>query len=162
MKALVIFDSQYGYTEKIAKAIAKGFTGDIRVKKVGEVTPEDIAWSKLVVIGSPTQGGRQTAAIKTFAAGLKADSFTGKRLAAFDTRMKGFVKMFGNAAQKIESSLKDKGGNFTAQPQGFWVKSSKGPLVEGEEERATIWAKAVAAGVPTSQMKGDFEQKQKE
>jgi flavodoxin len=162
MKALVIYDSQYGNTEKIAKAIGKGFTGDVKVMKVGDVKPEDIAWAKTVIIGSPTQAGRQTAAIKTFGEGLKADSFTGKRLAAFDTRVKGFAKIFGFAAPKIEAGLKDKGGNFTAQPQGFIVKGKEGPLAEGEEDRATTWAKAIAAGVPTSQMQGEYSQKTKE
>jgi flavodoxin len=162
MKALVIYDSQYGNTEKIAKAIGKGFTGDIKVMKVGDVKPEDIAWAKTVIIGSPTQGGRQTAALKAFGEGLKADTFTGKRLAAFDTRLKGWAKIFGYAAPKIETIFRDKGGNFTAQPQGFFVKSAKGPLVDGEEDRATAWAKAIAAGVPTSQMQGDYKQKTKE
>jgi len=162
MKALVIYDTQLGNTEKIAQAIGKGFTGDVRVKKVTDVTPEDIAWSKIVLIGSPTQGGRQTMPIKNFIDKLTSDSFTGKRLAAFDTRMKGFTKIFGNAATKIEASLKDKGGNLTAQPQGFIVKTGKGPLADGELERATNWAKAVAAGVPTSQMPGDYSKKTRE
>jgi len=163
MKALIIYDSQYGNTEKIAKAIGAGFEGDIRVKKVGTVNADDIAWAKTVIIGSPTQGGRQTAAIKDFVEKLPADTFTGKRLAAFDTRAKSFiVKLFGYAGQRIEDSLKGKGGNITAQPQGFFVASTKGPLVEGEEARATTWAKALAAGVPTSQLPGEYQKKQKE
>ena len=162
MKALIIYDSQLGNTEKIAQAIGKGFTGDVKVMKVTDVKPEDIAWAKTVIIGSPTQGGRPTKVITNFMANLKSDAFAGKRLAAFDTRMKGFTKIFGNAATKIEAGLKDKGGNFTAQPQGFWVKGGKGPLVEGEEGRAINWAEAIAAGVPTSQMEGNYKQKTRE
>jgi flavodoxin len=163
MKELIIYDSQYGNTEKIAQAIGAGFEGENKILKVGDVKPEDITWAGIVIIGSPTQGGRQTPAVKTFIENLPADTFTGKRLAAFDTRMKSFwVKMFGWAADKIEDSLKGKGGNITAQPQGFLVKTAKGPLVEGEEARATTWAKAIAAGVPTSQMPGDFKVKTKE
>ncbi len=163
MKALIIYDSQYGNTEQIAKAIGQGFEGDIKVLKVGDVKPEDIAWARTVIIGSPTQGGRQTPAVKAFVENLPADVFTGKRLAAFDTRVKSFwVKMFGWGADKIQASLKGKGGNITAQPQGFFVNSAKGPLADGELERATTWAKAIAAGVPTSQMPGDFDQKTKE
>jgi flavodoxin I len=158
MKALVIYDSQFGNTEKIAKAIGAGFTGDVKVMKVGDVKPEDIAWSKFVVIGSPTQGGRPTPATKAFLDKTPKDAFTGKRLAAFDTRAKGvFVKMFGWAADKIEASLKEKSGNPTAKPQGFFVKSSKGPLVQGEEEKATAWAKAIAAGSPTGHLPGNIE-----
>ena len=163
MKALIIYDSQLGNTEKIAQAIGKGFTGDVKVMKVGAVRPEDIAWAKTVIIGSPTQGGRPTKVMVDFLANLKSDAFTGKRMAAFDTRAKSFiVKLFGWAATKIEDTLKGKGGNLTAQPQGFFVKSTKGPLVEGEEDRATNWAKAIAAGVPSSQMQGDYSQKRKE
>ncbi len=158
MKALVIYDSQYGNTEKIAKAIGAGFSGDVKVLKVGDVKPEDIAWSKFVIIGSPTQGGRPTAAIRTFLDNTPKDAFTGKRLAAFDTRAKSIiVKLFGWAADKIEASLKEKSGNPTAQPMGFLVKSTKGPLVEGEESRATEWAKAIAAGSPTGKLPGDIK-----
>jgi hypothetical protein len=28
-----------------------------------------------------------------------------------------------------------------AEPEGFFVKASKGPLLEGELERASAWAK---------------------
>jgi len=155
MKALVIYDSQYGNTETIAKAIGAGFSGDVRVKKVSDVTPDDVTWSKFFIIGSPTQGGRPTAAIKTFIDKLSSDALTGKRLAAFDTRAKGiFPKLFGWAADKIETSLKTKSGNPTAAPKGFFVKSTKGPLFEEEEEKATAWAKAIAAGSPTGHLPG--------
>jgi len=157
MKALVIYDSQYGNTEKIAKALGQGFTGDVKVLKVGDVKPEDIAWSKFVLIGSPTQGGRPTMAVKAFLDKLPDDAFTGKRLAAFDTRSKSFItKLFGYAADKIEASLKDKSGNPTAQPKGFFVQGTKGPLAEGEEEKAAAWAKAIAAGSPTGHLPGSI------
>ena len=158
MKALVIYDSQYGSTEKIAKAIGAGFTGDVKVLKVGDVKPEDIAWSKFVIVGSPTQGGKPTAAMRDFLAKLPEDVFTGKRLAAFDTRAKSFiVKLFGWAADKIEVAFKGKGGNPTAKPAGFFVVGTKGPLVDGEEARATDWAQAIAAGSPTGKLPGNIE-----
>ena len=153
MKALIIYDSQYGNTEAIAKAIGAGFSGDVKVKKVGDVTPEDIAWSKFFIIGSPTQGGRPLPSVKAFIDKLPNDALTGKRLAAFDTRAKGiFPKLFGWAADKIEASLKSKSGNPTAAPKGFFVKSTTGPLFEEEQEKATAWAKAIAAGSPTGHL----------
>ena len=163
MKAIVIYDSLYGNTEEIAKAIGKGFGEEAKVVKVGDVKAEDIAPYHFVVIGSPTQGGRQTPATKAFVDSLPAAALKEKRLAAFDTRLKTvFVKIFGYAAPRIETAIKEKGGNTTAQPQGFFVKSAKGPLLDGELERATTWAKSVAAGVPTGQMPGDYQFKQKE
>jgi flavodoxin len=163
MAAIVIYDSQYGNTEAIAKAIGKGFGEDTKVVRVGEVKVEDIAPYHFVIIGSPTQGGRQTPAIKDFVAKIPAEALKEKRLAAFDTRLKNIlVKMFGYAAPRIEAAIKAKGGNTTAQPQGFFVKSTKGPLLNGELERATNWAKSVAAGVPTGQMPGEYQFKKKE
>jgi flavodoxin I len=163
MAAIVIYDSQYGNTEQIAKAIGKGFGEDTKVVRVGEVKVEDIAHYHFVLIGSPTQGGRQTSAIKDFVDKIPVEALKEKRLAAFDTRLKNiFVKVFGYAAPRIEAAIKAKGGNTTAQPQGFFVKSTKGPLMSGELERAANWAKSVAAGVPTGQMPGEYQFKQKE
>ena len=162
MKALVIFDSLYGNTEQIAKAIAGGMGEGAKAVRAGEVKAEDIAPYPYIIIGSPTQAGRMTPAIKTFLDSLPAESLKGKRFAAFDTRVKGWAKIFGWAAPRIEKAIKEKGGNTTAQPQGFIVKGTKGPLVEGEVERATTWAKAIIAGVPTNLMPGDFEVKKKD
>jgi flavodoxin I len=163
MKALIIYDSLYGSTEKIARAMGEALGGDAKAVKVTEVKPQDIAASNMLIIGSPTQGGRTTAAMKTFLDGLTSESLAGKRVAAFDTRMKSFfVKMFGWAANRIEASFKEINANATAQPQGFFVKGAKGPLVEGELERAAAWARSIVAGVPTSQMPGEYQQKHKE
>jgi flavodoxin I len=163
MKAIVIYDSQYGNTEQIAKAFGSGFGEEAKVVRVGDVKVEDIAPYHFVVIGSPTQGGRETVAVKTFLGKLTGAALQEKRLAAFDTRLKSaWVKMFGYAAPRIEAAIKKKGGNTTAQPQGFYVKGRQGPLLDGELERATTWAKAIAAGMPTDQMPGDFQFKKKE
>ncbi|MGD0779990.1 MAG: flavodoxin domain-containing protein [Dehalococcoidales bacterium] len=163
MKALVIYDSQYGNTEQIAKAIAEALGDKSMAVKIGQVKAAEIADYSYIIIGSPTQGGRPTAAIQTFLNSLTADVLAGKRFAAFDTRFKNvFAKIFGYAAPRIEAVIKAKGGNTTAQPQGFFVKSTKGPLMEGELERAATWAKAIAAGVPTNLMPGEYKVKTKE
>jgi flavodoxin I len=163
MKALVIYDSLYGNTEKIAKAMAAALGKDAKAVKVGAVKDADLAAHSLVLVGSPTQGGRMTPATKTFLDSLTSDKMKDKRFAAFDTRAKSFVtKLFGYAAPRIETTIKQKGGNTTAQPQGFFVESTKGPLVDGELERAAIWAKAANAGVPTSLMQGEYNVKTKE
>ncbi|MBN1160870.1 MAG: flavodoxin family protein [Dehalococcoidales bacterium] len=163
MKALVIYDSMYGNTEELAKEIGRALGSGAKVVKAGFARVEDVTSSHLVIIGSPTQGGRQTPGIKAFVDELPVEAFKDKRFAAFDTRFKNvFAKIFGYAAPRIESAIRDKGGNTTAQPQGFFVKGTKGPLLEGELERAATWAKSIAAGLPTSQMPGDYEVKRKE
>jgi flavodoxin len=162
MKALVIYDSLYGNTEKIAQAIGGAMGAEAKVVSIKQVSAADIAPYSYVIIGSPTQGGRMTHAMKTFLDNLPAEALKGKRFAAFDTRVKGWAKIFGWAAPRIEKAIREKGGNTTAQPQGFFVKNTKGPLVDGELERAATWAKAIVAGVPTSQMPGNFKVKKKE
>jgi flavodoxin I len=145
MKTLIIYDSLYGNTEQIAKAIGGAFEADVKVR-VKEASAAELASYDLIIVGSPTQGGRPTKPMMVFLDKLPADALKNKKVAAFDTRGKGmFYKIFGWAATRIADTLKDKGGNLVAPGEGFFVKGVKGPLVEGELERAAAWAKAIAA-----------------
>ncbi|MFA5308639.1 MAG: flavodoxin family protein [Dehalococcoidales bacterium] len=145
MKALIIYDSLYGNTEKIAKAIGEGLGEEAKVIKVSEAKAADIAPYFYIIIGSPTQRGRPTAAMKTFLDSLPDDVFKGKRLAAFDTRAKSFiVKLLGWAGTRIEAAVRAKYGNIIAPPKGFFVQGTQGPLAEGEEKRAAEWGKHLA------------------
>jgi flavodoxin len=55
MKALILYDSVYGNTEKIALAIgdALGSQEDVSVMKVGEVKPDQFAGLNLLIVGAP-------------------------------------------------------------------------------------------------------------
>ena len=57
MKALVVYDSFYGNTEKIAVAIgaALGSAEDVTVLRVSQVKPEQLAGLNLLIVGSPTR-----------------------------------------------------------------------------------------------------------
>jgi flavodoxin len=57
MKTLVIYDSVYGNTEKIAQAIAEELLaqGEVTIRRVGEVSLEQLSRIDLLVVGSPTQ-----------------------------------------------------------------------------------------------------------
>lgn len=132
MKTLVVYDSQYGNTEKVAKAISR------EAKKVGEATLEDLEKADLIIVGSPTQGGMPTQAIREFLQEVPQ----GKKMAVFDTRMdpsqlnwglKLLVKTIGYAAEKM-------GKNAIAR-EGFVVEGKEGPLRAGELERAKEWAR---------------------
>ncbi len=48
--------------------------------------------------------------------------------------------VFGYAAKPISEKLRRKGAEIIAAPEGFFVKDTKGPLKEGELERAKKWA----------------------
>ncbi len=143
MKALVVYDSQFGNTEAIARAVAGAAPrGTARAVRVGEVTPADVAKVDLLAVGSPTLGGRPTPAIKAFLDGIPAGSLAKVRVAAFDTRMTMLIaKLFGWAADRVAAALAAKGGIPAAKPEGFIVKGRNGPLADGERERAAVWAK---------------------
>jgi flavodoxin I len=147
MKVIIIYDSVYGNTEKIAKAIGNAITGDIKVLRVCEVNPAELNSLDLLVVGSPTQGGRATLAMQDFLNKLPEPAIKGISVAAFDTRIHMIVaKIFGYAAGRIAESLKRKGGNVIASPEGFLVAGKEGPLKEGELERAANWAKDLVKG----------------
>ncbi len=146
MKTLVIYDTLYGCTGKIAKAIGSAIEGEVKVVRITEADAAELTSYDLIIIGSPTQGGRHTQAMQAFFKNIPADAIKGKNVAAFDTRMKSWwVKVFGWAADRIAADLKDKGGNLLAPGEAFFVKGGKGPLVDGEEARAAAWGKQIAA-----------------
>jgi flavodoxin len=144
MKTLVVYDSRYGNTEEIAKAIGDAVTGDVEVLRVGEASPSESFG--LLIVGSPTHGGRHTTAIQSFT--KRVPALKGTPIAAFDTRFATkLVGVFGYAAGRIANTLKGKGGNLVVSPEGFIVKGMKGPLKKGELERAARWAEEIAKSV---------------
>ena len=144
MKALVVYDSTYSNTEKIAKAIGSGIKGDVKVLRAAEANPADFASFDLIVIGSPTYGGRPMPSVADLMNKISESVIKGKNVAAFDTRIPTKnVKIFGFAADRIAKNLKDKGANLVVPPEGFYVAGKEGPLKEGELERAAAWAKTL-------------------
>ncbi len=144
MKTLVVYDSVHGNTEKIARAIGDAITGEVRVLRVGEVSSSELETFDLLIVGSPTHGGRPTQAIQDFIKKAPVTVFEGTNIAAFDTRFSSrLARIFGYAAGRIAGSLKRKGGNLVVPPEGFFVEGTEGPLKEGEVERAAGWAKEI-------------------
>ena len=150
MKKLVIYDSQYGNTKKIAEAVANAIKGDL--VGVEELSEELVEGASLLVVGSPTQGGRPTQRLQDFFFTLPGDSLKGVSIASFDTRLKEsnlnfalklLVKTIGYAASKMETLLVSKGGRVVNTAEGFFVKGKEGPLMDGELERAIKWAKKI-------------------
>jgi flavodoxin I len=145
MKTLVVYDSLYGNTEQIARAIGGAIEGEVKVAKVGEADAAGLNAYDLIIVGSPTQGGRYTKNMQAFVGKVPADALKNKKVAAFDTRAKTkWVKIFGYAAPRIADALKDKGGDLLAPGEAFFVKATRGPLVDGEVERAAAWARALS------------------
>jgi flavodoxin I len=140
MRALVVYDSVFGNTEEIAKAIGGAIEGEVRVLRAGEVEPLELENISLLVVGAPTQGGRATPAVRDFLDRISKAEINGLDAASFDTRhISRVTKIFGYAAGRIAGIMKKKGANLIAEPEGFFVEGTKGPLKAGELERATAW-----------------------
>ena len=68
MKSIVIYDSMYGNTEKIAHAIGRGLKSKEvkRVISIKEASIEDLKGIDLLVLGSPTQAFNPLPAVNTW------------------------------------------------------------------------------------------------
>jgi flavorubredoxin len=136
VKALVVYDSVYGNTEKLAKALASGLeTGGAQVDcvKVDEVQVDKIGEIDLLAVGGPVHAFGVSKPIKEFLERLKsAEGLSGKKGFAFDTKIKGWWT--GSAGGKIERKLKDLGLTIVKPSVSAIVKGRKGPLEEDAEE----------------------------
>ena len=87
MKSLIVYDSVYGNTETIAKAIGDAIDGKVKMLCVREVNSLKLKTLDLLIVGSPTQGGKPTRAIQGFLNQFATSAFQGTRVTAFDTRL---------------------------------------------------------------------------
>ena len=147
MKALIVYDSVEGNTEKIARAMAESLApNEVKIARPAEASSLDLKSFGLLLAGSPTFGGRPTQPMQEFLSGIPDDGLKGVDVLAFDTRLKAaWVKVFGYAAPRIASALQEKGGKLLAPPAGFIVTGRNGPLQDGEEKRAADWVKQINA-----------------
>ncbi len=146
MNKLVVYDSRFGNTRKVALAIAKGISG--RAVSVSEIKKTELLDLDVLIVGSPTQGGRPTIQIQQFLENLDSGSLKDTKIAAFDTRfsveessfpLNLIIKFFGYAAPKIAFLLESAGGKLIAKPEGFIVKGKEGPISLSEIKRASTW-----------------------
>jgi flavodoxin I len=144
MRVMVVYESEHGNTEKIAKAISGAMTGEISVVRARDASGSDLKGYDVLIVGAPTYGGRPMPPMQAFLDKLTEGMLANVKVCAFDTRLVSkFSKLFGYAAPKIAAILESKGGIQILPPEGFLVKASKGPLVDGEIERAAAWGKTL-------------------
>jgi hypothetical protein len=164
MKVLVVYESLWGNTAAVARAIAEGVGPQAQVLATGEATVEALAGADLIVAGAPLHAfglprESRRKSIVTTPGKAPAPDFSNPtlhswlealppgqgRVAAFETRFKGSP---GGATGGILRRLERKGYRRIAKGQRFLIKGTYGPLREGEIERARQWgvelAKAIA------------------
>src|SRR5205823_11796766 len=142
MNTLVVYDSQYGNTARIAQAIADTLRafGQAQAVRVDPAHPVSFQWVDLLILGCPTQAFRPTPAMQSFLEKVSYASLSGLTAACFDTRVHG---PFGSAARGMARKLQQRGVSPLFPPQSFFVKGTQGPLESGEGERAATWARTL-------------------
>ncbi|UGT67777.1 flavodoxin domain-containing protein [Nocardia gipuzkoensis] len=165
MLARVVYESMFGNTAAVARAIAQGLDGYGTVEVLDVATAADAAAPQvdLLIVGAPThafglsrQRTRRDAAKRTTApvavdigvrewldAAFAAP--TGSRAAAFGTKAATPSWLPGSAARGVARRLRRAGYELATDPMDFLVTDVTGPLVGGELERARTWAERLAA-----------------
>jgi flavodoxin len=150
MKATVVYHSKHGNCERIARAITGGLSEaghDVMLLSVDAADTLDTGVD-LLVMGSPTRMGKAMGPIRKFIDRQVTGEWRGKRFAAFGTGLqdrgdkvepKGADDIYG----RLESAwLVPIAPAFKATVAGY-----KGPLLEGEAERALTYGRDLAAAL---------------
>ena len=144
MKGIVIFDTSHGNTRTIAETISEtlkksGIEVDVfYVKDVKKLSAKDYDF---LVLGSPTRFGTMSFTVKGFLGKVKREEWMNKPFATFDTENpENIERKEGSAGEKIAEKLREKHMNQLLPVLKAVVLGMKGPLQEGEIERAKEYA----------------------
>jgi flavodoxin len=166
MRVLVVYESMFGSTKKLAEAIAEGLADctEVSVVPVTSADAHILDGTDLAVVGGPTHTHRMSRPSTRKLAGklakepgseveLVSGAVSGPGVrewiaslgrlevagAAFDTRLQGLPALTGRASKSICRHLAHHGARIAASPESFLVEGLTGALVEGELGRARAW-----------------------
>jgi hypothetical protein len=167
MNALVVFESMFGNTEAIARAVGEGLSSrmDTEVVEVGTAPKALGSNVALLVVGGPTHafgmsrpGTRQRAAqqagprlvskgigLREWLSELRVEPASGS-VCTFDTRVFK-PRVPGSAARAAARRLRGLGLAEAAPAESFYVLGTDGPLLAGELDRARTWGEQLASAV---------------
>jgi menaquinone-dependent protoporphyrinogen IX oxidase len=172
MRVVVVYESMYGNTHRVAEAIAVGLAlGDeVAVMPVSQIEGQPLDDTELIIVGGPThvhgmsrprtreaavdaarkpeatvvlEPDAESAGLREWLASL---GHLETKAAAFDTRIKAPAVLSGQASRGISKSLRQHGMSLVAEPESFLV-TKENHLVPGEEERARAWGRQLATTI---------------
>ena len=152
MKGIVIYDTSYGNTKKIAETIAETLKeAEIEVDlfhvKKAKLDGKDYDF---MIIGSPTKWGTMSFTMKRFMGKIKNEEWASKPFAAFDTELPDNIEKTEtedkdwSAAEKISRKLAEKNMKEILPVFKAVVLEKKGPIKDGEIERTKGYTKELA------------------
>lgn len=171
MTVVVVYESMYGNTHRIAEAISQGLIeagAPAEVISIAAARERELHPGDVLVVGAPThvhglsRASTRSAAVQSAPEqGLTTDAVAqgegmrewletlqanGAPAAAFDTRAKGPAVLTGRASRAIAKALRRHGFDLVAEPESFLVTSDHQLLPE-EITRAHRWGAELAATI---------------
>lgn len=120
VRVIVVFESRYGNTKRVAASIIEGISEVGRVeatlKELKEVDLKEIPSYDAIVIGSPNHMGGPTRGIRGFINKLGKLRLEGNKFAVFETYM---GKDFEKAVKKMEKQISEKAHGLKRTVAGF-------------------------------------------
>lgn len=167
MKAIVVYESLWGNTASVARAIAEGLGDGAVALTTDAADAAAISDADLIVAGAPVLGfSLGTDKMRESIARTEADAPSAPDLAhsslrswltalprgaaacaAFETRIWWSPR---GATGDIEHRLTGAGHRLVSKAQKFVVNDKYGPLRAGELERARRWGAELARALPTA------------
>jgi flavodoxin len=137
-KAIIVYESVYGNTKKIAEAISKGINKlegvECVVKKTGEIHTDDLCDFDAIILGCPNHNQGPALNLVKFIERASIVHLKAKIGAAFDTYTGGNKDV---AVTKLENKIREKlAGIELVSSLSSKVTGRKGPLADDEESRA--------------------------
>jgi flavorubredoxin len=146
-KAIVVYESVYGNTKRLAEAIRDGIlqAGKIECKiaKTGEIHTEELCDFDIILFGCPNHNQAPALNLMKFIDRASIVHLKGKTGGAFDTYTGGNK---GVALTKLEAELKKKMPGIRMVTSGLSAKveSRRGPLADAELTAAKEFGKKIA------------------
>ncbi len=141
-KAIVIYETTYGYTETMAKAIEKGLKEagvEVEMKKVMAVNADELKDFDAVVLGCPTYHHDMIGTMKTFLFKMKKAELKGKIGATF-----GSYGWSGESVEMMSDTMKHIFEMDVIEP-AFKLKSTE--VVTIGEKECKEFGKKIAAKI---------------
>ena len=163
MSTLVVYESMWGNTRRVAEAAAEGLGDDVPVVNVAEAPvplPQDV---DTLIVGGPThafsmsrastrqdsqtKGAHEahvTSGIREWLGALPASDRV--IVATFDTRVASVRHLPGSAAKSAAREVRRHRLGRVIATESFYVADMAGPPLDGELDRARAWGASLTVG----------------
>ena len=146
-RALIVYESKYGNTKRVAEVIAEEMRevgqAEVILNHVQELDFEEISEYDLVLIGSPNHIGRPTRSVRKLIDKLGELDLNEKQIAVFDTYI---GEDFEKAVKKMQKRISKKipGSELVTPGLSIRVQGIKGPILDGELPKCREFGRKVA------------------